>query len=125
VILLYKQGMREISKLVHPNALITVKIDGKPVPDNVINAVWGFLSLYILSYVVLSIMMVASGSDLVTAFASVTACLNNLGPGLGDVAQNYASQSEAGKWILTFTMLLGRLELFTLLILLTPVFWKS
>ncbi len=125
MVLLYKQGAREISKLVHPNALIPVKLGGKAVPDNVINAVWGFLSLYMLSYVVLLLLMLASGSDPVTAFSAVTACLNNLGPGLGDVAQNYASVSPAGKIVLTFAMLLGRLELFTLLVLFTPVFWKG
>ncbi len=124
-ILLYKQGMREISKLVHPNALIPIKLGGKPVADNVINAVWGFMSLYILCYVILSVLMVASGSDLVTAFSAVTACLNNMGPGLGEVSQDYTSVSTQGKMILTFTMLLGRLELFTLLVLISPVFWKS
>ncbi|MGI9310948.1 MAG: TrkH family potassium uptake protein [bacterium] len=125
MILLCKQGLREISKLVHPSALIPIKVGGKPVPDNVINAVWGFLSLYILSYVLLLLLMLASGADPVTAFSAVTACLNNLGPGLGEVAQNYAGVSDMGKIVLTFAMLLGRLELFTLLVLLTPVFWKG
>ena len=125
MVLLYKQGAREMSKLVHPNALIPVKLGGKAVPENVINAVWGFLSLYILSYVVLLLLMLASGTDPLTAFSAVTACLNNLGPGLGEVAQNYASLTDMGKIVLTFAMLLGRLELFTLLILFTPMFWKS
>ncbi len=125
MVLLYKQGAREIFKLVHPNALMSIKLGGKVVPENVINAVWGFLSLYILSYVVLLLLMLASGADPVTAFSTVTACLNNLGPGLGEAAQNYASISPLGKTILTFAMLLGRLELFTLLVLFTPVFWKG
>ncbi len=125
MMLLFKQGAREISRLVHPSALIPIKLGGKPVPDNVANAVWGFLSLYIFSYAVLLIMMLATGSDLVTAFSAVTACLNNLGPGLGDVSQNYTSITDSGKLILTFAMLLGRLELFTLLVLLSPVFWKG
>jgi len=125
MILLYKQGAREISKLVHPNALMPVKLGGKPVPEHVINAVWGFLALYILSYVVLLLLMLASGADPVTAFSAVTACLNNLGPGLGEVAHNYASVSAMGKIVLTFAMLLGRLELFTLLVLFTPVFWRG
>ncbi|HCK76581.1 MAG TPA: potassium transporter, partial [Gammaproteobacteria bacterium] len=73
----------------------------------------------------LSIAMSATGTDLVTAFSAVTACLNNLGPGLGDVAQNYASLEPQAKWILTVTMLLGRLEIFTLLVLLSPAFWRS
>ena len=125
MILLYKQGAREISKLVHPSALMPVKLGGKPVPEHVINAVWGFLSLYILSYVLLLLLMLASGADPVTAFSAVTACLNNLGPGLGDVAHNYASITAMGKIVLTFAMLLGRLELFTLLVLFTPVFWRG
>jgi trk system potassium uptake protein TrkH len=125
MMLLFKQGAREISRLVHPSALIPIKLGGKPVSDNVANAVWGFLSLYIFSYAVLLILMLATGCDLVTAFSAVTACLNNLGPGLGDVAKNYATISDSGKYILTFAMLLGRLELFTLLVLVSPVFWKG
>jgi len=125
MMLLYKQGAREISRLVHPNALIPIKIGGKAVPDNVINAVWGFLALYILSYVLLLILMLATGADPVTAFSAVTACLNNLGPGLGAVAQNYAAVSDFGKGVLTFAMLLGRLELFTLLVLFSRTFWKG
>ena len=125
VVLLYKQGRREINQLIHPSAFITVKLGNKPVSDRVINAVWGFFALYILSYVGLSIAMTATGADLVTAFSAVTACLNNLGPGLGAVADNYASLNPLGKWILCFAMLLGRLEIFTLLVLLTPTFWRS
>ncbi len=125
MVLLYKQGAREISKLVHPNALIPIKLGGRAVPDNVINAVWGFLSLYLFSYVVLLLLLLATGIDAVTAFSAVTACLNNLGPGLGEVAHNYASINPFGKGVLMFAMLLGRLELFTLLVLLSPVFWRS
>ena len=125
LILLYKQGKREIHQLIHPQAVISVKLGNKPVPNQVINSVWGFLSLYILSYVTISIAMTATGADFVTAFSSVTACLNNLGPGLGTVAENYASVSDTGKWILAFTMLLGRLELFTLLVLFSRSFWTS
>ncbi|MGI9318867.1 MAG: potassium transporter TrkG, partial [bacterium] len=125
MILLFKQGARETSRLVHPNAIIPIKLGGKPVGDNVIDAVWGYLSLYMLSYVVLLVSLLATGSEPVTAFSAVTACLNNLGPGLAGVAQNYAAVSDAGKGILVVAMLLGRLELFTLLVLFTPVFWKS
>ncbi len=125
VLLLFKQGEREISKLVHPNALIPIKLGGRAVKDDVINAVWGFLSLYLFSYLVLFIMMLATGVDLMTAFSAVSACLNNLGPGLGDVAHDYSSITDTGKIILTFAMLLGRLELFTLLVLVSPVFWKG
>ena len=125
IMLLFKQGSRETSRLVHPNAVIPIKLGGKPVQESVINAVWGFLALYMLSYVILLVSMMAAGSDHVTAFSAVTACLNNLGPGLADVAQNYAGVSDSGKVILIVAMLLGRLELFTLLVLFSPVFWKS
>mgnify|MGYP001157003449 FL=1 len=125
LVLLYKQGRREINQLIHPSAIFSVKLGNKPVPDHVINAVWGFFALYTLSYVGLSLAMAATGTDLVTAFSAVTACLNNLGPGLGAVSQNYAGLESQAKWVLTITMLLGRLEIFTLLVLLTPAFWRS
>ncbi len=125
MVLLYKQGRREIAKLIHPKALIPIKLGGKPVPENVIDAVWGFLALYILGYIILSLAMTATGAEPITAFSAVTACLNNLGPGLGDVAENYAGVSTPGKWVLSLTMLLGRLELFTLIVILSPAFWRS
>ena len=125
MIFLYKQGRREINQLIHPSAFFPIKLGGKPVPDNVINAIWGFFALYIFSYLVLSLAMTATGADPLTAFSAVTACLNNLGPGLGAVAKNYAAIDPAGKWILSGAMLMGRLELFTLLVLLTPAFWRS
>lgn len=125
VILLYKQGKREIAKLVHPNALIPIKLGGKKVPDHVINAVWGFFALFVLSYILFALLLTATGVDLVTAFSAVTATLTNLGPGLGEVADNYADLNTKGKWILSFTMLLGRLELFTLLVLFSRTFWRS
>lgn len=122
--LLLRQGRREIDRLLHPNAVLPIKLNKRPVPDGVINAVWGFFSLYVISFVSLGLLMMMSGSDIVTAFSATAACLNNLGPGLGDVANNYQTVSDPGKWILSFTMLLGRLELFSLLVVLTPEFWK-
>jgi trk system potassium uptake protein TrkH len=122
--LLLKQGRREIQRLLHPNAVLHIKLNKRPVPDNVINAVWGFFSLYVVSFVSLALLMMLTGEDIVTAFSATAACLNNLGPGLGNVAENYTSITDSGKWILSFAMLLGRLELFTLLVVLTPAFWK-
>lgn len=124
-LLLYKQGVREIYRLVHPAAVFPIKVGGKPMDDRVISAVWGFFSLYVVSFGALSLVMMATGADVVTAFSSVAACLNNLGPGLGDVANHYQSISPAGKWVLGFAMLLGRLELFTLLVVLSGVFWRN
>jgi trk system potassium uptake protein TrkH len=125
VILLYKQARREIVRLIHPSALLAIKLGGKPVPDSVIQAVWAFFSLYILCFTVLGLAVAATGLDWVTTFSAVAACMNNLGPGLGEVAVNYASVGMVGKWILCIAMLLGRLELFTLLVLFTATFWRS
>jgi trk system potassium uptake protein TrkH len=125
VVLLYKQGRREINRLIHPSAIMPIKLGGKPVADNVINAVWGFFALYVLSYVVLSLAVSATGLDYVTAFSAVTACLNNLGPGLGEAAGHYGTLNDTAKWLLAFAMLLGRLELFTLLVLFTHTFWRG
>ncbi len=124
-LLLYKQGKREILRLIHPDALFPIKVGGKPMEDRVISAVWGFFALYVFSYAALSLIMVSTGIDLVTAFSAVAACLNNLGPGLGGVSTDYAGLTDTGKWVLSAAMLLGRLELFTLLVLFTPAFWRG
>lgn len=125
VLLIFKQGMREIKRLIHPNAVIPVKVGKKPVPDRVIEAVWGFFSLYMFVFVVLLILLLASGLDQITAWSAVGACMNNLGPGLGDVATHYGDLPTFSKWVLCVAMLMGRLEVFTLLILFTPTFWRS
>lgn len=125
VLLIYKQGLREVKRLIHPNAIIPVKLGNKPVPDRVIEAVWGFFSVYLFMFVILLLLLLATGLDQVTAWSAVGACINNLGPGLGDVALHYGDLPSTAKWVLCFAMLLGRLEIFTLLILLTPAFWKA
>lgn len=125
ILLIFKQGMREIKRLIHPNAVIPVKVGKKPVPDRVIEAVWGFFSLYLFVFVVLLLLLLASGLDQVTAWSAVGACINNLGPGLGDVAVHYGDIPDFAKWVLCVAMLMGRLEIFTLLILFTPAFWRS
>ncbi len=124
VILLFKQGVREIFRLIHPSAQIPVKIGGKAMPENVSNAIWGFFALYVASFSVMMLFLMASGLDQVTAFSALAACLNNLGPGLGDVGANYKDINYFSKWVLCFAMLLGRLEIFTLLVVLTPAFWR-
>ncbi len=123
-LLLFKQGMREIMRVIHPNAILTIKIGGKPLQARVIESVWGFFSVYVAIFSVMLLMLMFLGLDQVTAFSAVAACLNNLGPGLNEVGLNYASLDDSVKWILCFAMLLGRLEIFTLLVLLTPAFWK-
>lgn len=124
-LLLVKQGLREITRLIHPAAQIPVKVGNKPLQETVINAVWGFFSLYIASFSVMLLLMMATGLDQVTAFSAVAACINNLGPGLGDVGAHYGSLNSIAKWILCFGMLLGRLEIYTLLVLFTFTFWRK
>jgi len=125
VLLLFKQGMREVVRLIHPNAQVPVKIGGHVLEERVIDAVWGFFSLYVVSFIIMALLLAASGLDLVTSFSAVAACMNNLGPGLGDVGSHYGDINDIAKWILCFAMLLGRLEIFTLLVLLTPAFWRN
>ena len=125
VLIILKQGKREIQRLIHPNAIIHVKLGSSPIPDRVAEAVWGFFSVYTLVFVIMMIALLATGLDQVTAWSAVGATLNNLGPGLGDVAQNYGEINTTAKWILCFSMLLGRLEVFTLLVLFTPMFWRD
>jgi trk system potassium uptake protein TrkH len=124
VILLYKQAVLEILRLIHPNAVIAVKIGDKKVSNTVTEAVWGFAFLYMTSYVFLALLVMATGLDIITAFSGVAATLNMTGPGLGQIATTFASINDTGLWIFSFAMLLGRLEIFTLLVLLTPAFWK-
>ncbi|QJD59845.1 potassium transporter [Pseudomonas sp. gcc21] len=124
VILLFKQGTRETKRLLHPHGVFPVKLGNKPVPDRVVEAVWGFCAVYVFAFAVMFLILLGTGLDFVTAFSALAACINNLGPGLGDVSTHYGEMSSAVKWILSFAMLLGRLEVFTLIILLTPMFWR-
>jgi trk system potassium uptake protein TrkH len=124
VLLLLKQGMREIVRLVHPSAQVTIKVGGNFMPYRVVDAVWGFFAAYVGVFVVLMLAVMATGLDQVTAFSAVAACLNNLGPGLGDVHFHYGDINTTAKWLLSGAMLLGRLEVFTVLVILSPTFWQ-
>ena len=123
-LLIYKQGVREIARLVHPSATIPVKLGNKAVPYRVVDAVWGFFSIYIIVFGALLLIMMSTGLDQVTAFSAMAATLNNLGPGLGDVSSGFMTLSDTAKWVAVAGMLLGRLEIFTLLVLITPMFWR-
>ncbi len=124
-LLLIKQGNREIKWLIHPNAIIPIKVGGKPLSDKVVSAVWSFFSAYVASFVVIMVVLMISGMDQITAFSAVAATINNLGPGMGAVGPNYAGISDFAKWVLSFAMLLGRLEVFTLLVLISIAFWRK
>lgn len=124
VMLIFKQGIRELQQLIHPHAIIPVKIKRNSVSSRVLAAVWSFFAIYIICFTVILMVLLAFGLDYVTAFSATSATLNNLGPGLGEVALNYDSIPATTKWVLCLAMLLGRLEIFTLLVLLTPEFWR-
>ena len=123
--LLIKQGRREIMRLIHPNAIIPIKVGGKPLSDRVMNAVWGFFSAYVASFILIMMVLMISGLDQITAFSAVAATMNNMGPGMGEVGQNYANINAFAKWVLCLAMLLGRLEVFTLLVILSGAFWRK
>jgi trk system potassium uptake protein TrkH len=125
VVLLFKQGKREITRLIHPNAQVPIKVNGASMPNKVVDAVWGFFATYVAAFSFMLLALLALGLDQVTAFSAVAACINNLGPGLGSVGASYASLGDGAKWILSLAMLLGRLEIFTLLVILTPGFWRG
>lgn len=124
LMLIYKQGIRELKQLVHPNAVIPLKVGNRRVPAKIVSAVWSFLAVYMTVYIVIMLLLMATGLDFLSAFSACAATLNNLGPGLGSVAANFSSAGDPALGILCFSMLLGRLEVFTLLVLFTPMFWR-
>ena len=125
VMIMLNHAYSNIVKMIHPNSVVTLKVGTKSVDDSVATSVWGFFSIYVISFVILLMAVLISGLDLETAFSAVGACLNNLGPGLGLVSENYSEVNSFAKGVLSFSMLLGRLEIFTLLIILTPLFWAK
>ncbi len=126
-LLLAKHNFRELKRLVHPRAVIPLKLDGRPVPESVLGGIWGFFLLFLFLLFLSALVLAGLGVDPLTSFAAAIACIGNIGPGLGGVgpADNYAGLPLAAKWVLTFCMLLGRLEIYTVIILLTPDFWRK
>ena len=124
-LVLMRQGLGEITKLIHPNAVVSVKFGKRSLDPRVAESVWGFFSLYVAAFIVLLMFMLSQDNDFLTSFSAVGATLNNLGPGLGEVANNYKNLSDGSKLGLCLAMLLGRLEIFTLLLVFTPAFWRS
>jgi len=125
VLLLMRQGTREIKRLVHPNAYYLVKIGNKALSSEVIDSIWGYFSLYVVCFCIMTLLLAATGVELVTAFSAVAACINNMGAGLGNVGNDFSGLNAASKWVLCAAMLLGRLEMFTLLVLFMPGFWRK
>ena len=126
-IILIKNSVLELKRQLHPSAVIPVRFNGKAVPREITFNILAFIMIYISIFALGSVFMGAMGADFETAIGSVATCLGNIGPGLGSVGPvyNFAGISDGGKWFLSFLMLLGRLELFTVLMLFTPYFWKT
>lgn len=122
--LVVKQGVREMKRLVHPNAELPVKFADKPVPVQVLAAVTGFFAMYLALFGAMMLLLMAFGVDQITAWSAVASGLNNLGPGLGEVTTTMGTLPVAAKWVVVAAMLIGRLEVFTLLVLITPTFWR-
>ena len=122
---LVKLGYREVRCLLHPNGVFPIKFNGRVVPQDTLQAIWGFFALYVATFVILLLLMVLSGQDQISAFSAVATCMNNMGPGLGSVALTFSDISEGGKFVAIAAMLLGRLEIFTVLVLLHPAFWRK
>lgn len=127
IIILSKQAYREIFRIIHPHAMTTVKLGGSVIPAEVLSSIWGFFILYLGLFVIASLFMAYLGLDMISAASSVAACIFNIGPGLGLVGpvKNYLAIPFVGKWILIFCMLLGRLEIYTVIVLLMPEFWRK
>jgi trk system potassium uptake protein TrkH len=127
IMLLAKHAYQEVFRIIHPHAVTTVKLGNRPVPPEVMSSIWGFLILYLGIFVASTLIMASLGLDLISAFSSVAACIFNVGPGLEMVGpvENYLTVPMIGKWVLIFCMLLGRLEIYTVIVLLIPEYWRK
>jgi len=125
-LLLVRQARRELKLLVHPSAVIPIRIGGIPIPDRVAYSVLAFIFLYFGTILVFTFVMLGTGADLVTAFSAIVGSINNLGPGMGEVgpATNFEGLTDLQTWICSLAMLIGRLEIFSVLVLFTATFWR-
>jgi trk system potassium uptake protein TrkH len=124
-LILARQATVYVEKLIHPRLVRPVRIDGRVVPPSVVDGVWAFFAVYVIVYGLIMIVVMMNGLDQVTAFGAVAATLNNLGPGLGEVATTFATVDDASMIVFSLAMVLGRLEIFTLLVLLSPSIWRG
>lgn len=124
VMLLLRQGELEVRRLIHPHAYYPLRLGPRIVDDRMMESIWGFFAVYVATFAILDMLMIETGLDKVSAFAAVATCMNNLGPGIEEVAYNFQSVSDSGKLVGVLAMLLGRLEVFTILVILSPSFWR-
>jgi len=127
IMVLMRHCYQQMFRIIHPHAVTTLKLAGRPVPEDVLGSIWGFFVLYLSLFVTASLIMAALGLDLVSSFASVASSIGNVGPGLGVVGpvKNYLGVPLIGKWVLVLCMLLGRLEIYTVMVLLAPAYWRK
>ena len=125
ILVMFRLGMKEIHKFIRPNAQVSVKLNKSSINEKALVSVLGFFSLYAISFFIILMLLMFAGLDQVTAYSATAATMNNLGPGLGDVAQNYGSVGEPAKWILSFSMLIGRLEVLTIIAIFHRAFWRQ
>jgi trk system potassium uptake protein TrkH len=124
-LLVLRQGSREVTRLIHPSAEVAVKLGDKPIGPRIVEAVWGFFAVYLVVFTLLMLALMGTGVEQITAFSAIATCINNVGPGLGEVTSSFRSISPAGQWICLLAMLLGRLEIFPILVLVSPGFWRG
>ena len=125
ILIMSQQVIREIYRLIHPNAVLPIKTKKHKIPERVTDGIWAFFGIYFFIFYVMVLLLLANNLDYITAWSATAASFNNLGPGLGAVAENYADLNAMSKAILCSGMLLGRLEVFTLLVVLSPTFWRN
>jgi len=127
MVLLVKSCYLEILRIIHPHAITVVKLGNTPVPQTIMRSIWGFFLLYAGIYIIGVTALTALNQDMVSAASGMAACLGNVGPGLGSLGplDNYAGVPAIGKWLLIIAMLLGRLEIYTVIVLLMPIFWRK
>ena len=120
-----RQSLREVKQLVHPKGQFIVKMAGRRVPEHIVLAVSGFCTLYVLCFALVTVALTMTGVDIITAFAAAASSINNLGPGLGEISVHFGTMPAPAVWICSFAMMLGRLEVFPVLVLFTPMFWRE
>lgn len=124
VLLLQRQGLRELKRLIHPRAVFSIRFGEQVLSENVVQAIWGFVAMFTLLFIVLLLILLATGLDFSTAFGGLASCLSNAGASIAGVANNFENVNETAKWVFIFAMFAGRLEVFTLLVLFLPTFWQ-
>ena len=125
ILVMFRLGMKEINRFIRPNAQVSVKLNKASLNEKALISVLGFFSLYAISFFIILMLLMFTGLNQVTAYSATAATMNNLGPGLGDVSQSYGALSDTAKWILSFSMLIGRLEVLTIIALFHRAFWRN